>query len=238
MTFFGESDVGTHDIIHMAEHFFGYGKWDAPFWFIGPEAGIGKDGDDSLSSRYESWKRLECAPVVDCEKHHREFGFARWHDPPPPTQPTWRQLIRLLLTYKGMEPDLDAIRKYQREKWGSSNGETCVIELYGVPAPSMATPRDRTTFLSRRIERIRQEAAEHHPEFIVMYGTGQRDEWVKIANAAFDSGGLCRMDGTVAAIAPHPVTHGLGNEYWVNLGNRLRRATHETLRLPERANGG
>lgn len=32
------------------------------------------------------------------------------------------------------------------------------------------------------------------------------------------------MDGTVAAIASHPVTHGLSNEYWVNLRNALRRA--------------
>jgi hypothetical protein len=23
---------------HMAEHFFGYGRWDAPYWFVGPEA--------------------------------------------------------------------------------------------------------------------------------------------------------------------------------------------------------
>jgi hypothetical protein len=27
----------------MAEHLFGYGRWDAPFWFIGSEAGMGRD---------------------------------------------------------------------------------------------------------------------------------------------------------------------------------------------------
>lgn len=47
---------------------------------------------------------------------------------------------------------------------------------------------------------------------------------MKIAKAEFDSEGLGRMDGTVAAIASHPVTHGLSNEYWVNLRNALRRA--------------
>ena len=31
-----------------AEHLFGYGGWDAPFWFIGPEAGMGQDGTDNL----------------------------------------------------------------------------------------------------------------------------------------------------------------------------------------------
>jgi hypothetical protein len=132
----------------MAEHFFGYGRWDAPYWFIGPEAGMGKDGRDDLAARYESWTQLGCAPVVDCEKHHRGFGFTKWHKPHPPTQPTWRQLIRLLLAYKGMNTDLNSIREYQREKWGSSTGETCVIELCGISAPSMATQQDRTTFLS------------------------------------------------------------------------------------------
>jgi len=32
----------------MAEQLFGYGRWDAPFWFIGPEAGMGQDGTDNL----------------------------------------------------------------------------------------------------------------------------------------------------------------------------------------------
>jgi hypothetical protein len=30
------------------------------------------------------------------------------------------------------------------------------------------------------------------------------------------------MGHTVAAIVPHPVTRGLGNEYWVSLGHLLR----------------
>jgi hypothetical protein len=89
----------------MAEHFFGYGRWDAPYWFIGPEAGMGKGGTDSLIARYESWQKLGCGPVVDCEKHHRGFGFTKWHDPDPPTQPTWRQLIRVLLSFKGLSTD-------------------------------------------------------------------------------------------------------------------------------------
>jgi hypothetical protein len=34
------------ELAHMVEHFYGYGRWDAPFWFVGPEAGMGKDGRD------------------------------------------------------------------------------------------------------------------------------------------------------------------------------------------------
>ena len=32
----------------MAEHFFGYGRWDALYWFIGPEAAMDNDGIDSV----------------------------------------------------------------------------------------------------------------------------------------------------------------------------------------------
>jgi hypothetical protein len=28
------------ELDHMAEHFFGYGRWDAPFWFIDSEAAL------------------------------------------------------------------------------------------------------------------------------------------------------------------------------------------------------
>lgn len=212
------------ELVHMAEHFYGYGRWEAPYWFIGPEAGMGKDGKDDLAARYESWKKLGCAPVVDCEGHHRGFGFTKWHDPHPPTQPTWRQLIRLLLTYKGMSTTLDDIRAYQRDRWGRKNDETCVIELSGIPASNMRVLRDRVTFLSRRIERVRREALAHGPRFIVMYGTGQREDWKRIAGGDFNADRFHWMEGTVEAVSPHPVSRGIGNEYWETLGKRLRAA--------------
>lgn len=219
--------LDSPEIRYMAEHFYSYGRWDAPFWFIGPEAGMGKDDKDSLTARYESWKQLGCAPVVDCEMHHSGFGFAKWHQNRPPTQATWRQLILLLLAYKGMNPDLDDIREYQRDHWRRENGETCVIELSGLAVPSMQTPQDSTTFVSKRIERIRRaldslKEANRSPEFILMYGQGSRAEWEQIAGSSFDSTGLCMMGKTVAAIAPHPVAWGLGNEYWMNLGRIFR----------------
>lgn len=217
------SFVGT-ELAHMAEHFFGYGRWDAPYWFIGPEAAMDNDGNDSVLARCESWQHLGGAAVVDCAGHHRGFGMTKWHRHHPPTQATWRQLIRLLLAYKGMNPDLDDIRAYQRDHWGRENGETCVIELSGIPAPNMRVPRDRLSFLSRRVERIRQEILKHRPELVVMYGVGQRDDWERIAGGEFDTHGLHRMveTGTVTVMTPHPVSRGKGNEFWQELGRLLQ----------------
>jgi len=219
----GMSSQKDSELAAMAEHFYGYGRWDTPFWFIGPEAGMGKDGIDSIAARFESWQRLGGGGVVDCAAHHRGFGFTKWHDPRPPTQPTWRQLIRLLLAYKGEATGVEVIRTYQWHRWGSEVGETCVIELSGVPAPNMGIAQDRTSFLSRRIERIRQEALKNAPAFIVMYGQGNRGEWEQIAGSKFDANGICRMGNTIAATALHPVTRGLGNEYWVKLGQLMRK---------------
>jgi hypothetical protein len=103
------SFFGGTALAQMAEHFFGYGRWDVPYWFVGSEAGIAKSGD-GLSLRYESWKQLGCAPVVDCEKHHRGFGMTKWHRHHPPTHTTWRQLILSLYNAR-MKRDMDLFRE-------------------------------------------------------------------------------------------------------------------------------
>jgi hypothetical protein len=72
------------------------------------------------------------------------------------------------------------------------------------------------------MKRIREEMLIHLPEFVVMYGEGQRLEWEKIAGTKFDSNGLCRAGRTAVAVALHPVSLGLGNEYWTTLGRLLQ----------------
>jgi hypothetical protein len=224
--------LSPSELDFMTEHFYGYGRWDAPFWFIGPEPGGTKDGD-CLEKRYDSWKQLGFKPVIDCAAHHYGFEVTKWHQTHPPTQTTWRQLIRLLLSYKGMPTDIETIRAYQRDNWGSSVGETCVIELSGLASPNMRTPLDRTTFLSRRIECIRQEVRSNSPEFILMYGKRQRVEWENIAGGDFDIQGFRRLDSSLAVVAPHPVSHGTGNEFWEGLGRRLRAVVLNSRIRPE-----
>jgi hypothetical protein len=37
--------------LEMAQNCFGYGRWDAPYWFIGPEQGKGNDEPDDNTLR-------------------------------------------------------------------------------------------------------------------------------------------------------------------------------------------
>lgn len=48
-----------------AESWYGYGPWDAPYWFIGMEPG----GDDTHAS-YEAWEALGGHELIDCREHH------------------------------------------------------------------------------------------------------------------------------------------------------------------------
>jgi hypothetical protein len=92
---------------------FGWGRWDAPYWFIGPEPG---GDDDHLSP--EAWMRLGGTELIDRRHHHLGSNNLRWHDVRHPrAQRTWNNLIRLMLSYEGKQADdLNAVKVYQRDK--------------------------------------------------------------------------------------------------------------------------
>ncbi len=57
----------------MGVTWYGYGRWEAPYWFIGPEPGHAKDETDNLDERCNAWSRLGGTELIDCLDHHREF---------------------------------------------------------------------------------------------------------------------------------------------------------------------
>jgi hypothetical protein len=61
----------------------------------------------------------------------------------------------------------------------------------------------------------------YRPKLVVMYGTGQRHSWQAIAGV-FPPVGVAVSNGTIFAMTPHPVSYGLKNSYWEDLGNRFR----------------
>jgi hypothetical protein len=261
-----QQKLGEEQVLEMARRRFGYGRWDAPFWFIGPEEGIGPPGEDDAKKRAKVWRRL-CRPeVCDCRKFHRLLGVTKWHRdlPQPPLQSTWKPLMLLLFTIKmqleeeqekaimhGQGAQLSKalksrLRSYQRDKWGSSNGDTCVIELSALPAKNLKEGiKQRLIFLNedeidellqKRIAAIRERMKRYTPALIVMYGLRDEAHWKQIAGGAFSDGyiqgfraGIRESDSAVFVLTPHPAnTHGLTNAYWLELGTTLR-AKYPTL---------
>lgn len=225
----------TPEMKAMAGRWYGHGHWAAPYWFIGPEAGMDKEGGDTLQKRHRVWQEMDEGEVLDCIEYHKKLGITKFHEGAhPPTQPTWRKLIRVLLTYKrGLAPSLEDIRQYQKSHWATQNGESCVIELSGIPAPSTRTEQDRTQFQNQRIEVIRKRISEHRDEieFVLLYGKLRKKQWEKIAGGEFtmttlgarDSEAGFRRDGSLLIVYTlSPTTTGLGKDYWEELGFLIR----------------
>jgi hypothetical protein len=59
----------------MARSWFGYGRWAAPYWFVGIEP-----GGDELDECVHLWKREGEAELIDIAAHHEEFS-TDWFGP-------------------------------------------------------------------------------------------------------------------------------------------------------------
>lgn len=129
------------------------------------------------------------------------------------------------------EPADDASRRdYQRDRWGRSRrsiGETCVIELSGLPATSFKVARDRELCRQNRLRFIHARMVAVRFKFAVIYGRSQlkhgRNFWKDNAVLVRDSGNISALPFTTIAFAPEPTAPGLGNQYWLDLGRSLRR---------------
>jgi hypothetical protein len=215
------SQLETADgIPEMALRSYGYGRWDAPYWFIGPEQGQRRREKDDLRPRLEAWRKLGSSELCDCEEFHRAIHEHRWHRDGK-LQSTWRTLILLLMAFLNRRTDKESLRSYQRSEWGRTNGETCVIELSGLAANNQAAVRDRESFRQKRIEVIRERMIQNRPRLVLMYGRAQRQSWERIAGSSFPPHNVMVSNGVIFALTPHPVSHGRKNAYWEQLGKQL-----------------
>jgi ribosomal protein L44E len=218
--------------VQAAETWFGYGRWDAPYWFIGKEPG----GADDLE-QYASWLRLGGSELIDCRRHDLDCPSKRepgmWHGGErPPLQPTWRPLIAMVLAFEGAPVyDDAAVRRYQDERWGRTDGDTAVLELSAIAAPSLAhEDAMRLMNVPERIATFRRHLAETPPRFVVFYGLGMDpvhgvpylEHWSDIAQHALTIGEPVRVGQTVFVAERHPTAHGTTNEHWMDLGRRVR----------------
>jgi len=205
-----------------ARSWYGYGRWEAPYWFIGMEPG-GADEDAS----YEAWTDLGGGELIDCRAHHLRSDdpkWRRWHTGPrPPTQPTWRKLIQLFLSFEGTPTDIDAVGRFQREDWGSENGETALIEVSALHSPALGVNVDRAAFREGRIATIRERMGQYHPKFVVFYGLGYRAIYEHIAGSPFNEAGYTTSGSTLCVLVEHPAARpGKSAEWWIEKGLEIR----------------
>jgi hypothetical protein len=232
------------DLSEMARGSYGYGRWEAPYWFIGPEQGMGdherEDSESALEARVAAWIKLGRLDLNDCRKFHCEIGEKNWHcKEPVKLQKTWTPLLLTMMKFLDRPEDNESLRAYQRDQWGMLDEETCVIELSGLAAPKLKKAK-ANPFLPERIEAICQRMLTHRPELVVMYGRMQWKSWNAIAKAVTGRGfpddtehdlpktSFLVHGRTILCRTPHPSrpirvgTQYLVNEYWTRLGRKLR----------------
>lgn len=237
----------SDEALEMARTRYGYGSWDAPFWFLGIEERQGEAEGGELqadqqtkvnaaiealtTSRVEAWRALGGRELDDCREFHLRLGETRWHGEKAIPHPEWTGLERALFAYLGKETDRTSLLEYQRSKWGRKDGETCVLELAEPADTNHKTPRAREAFLRERIESIREKAREHKPAFLVLYGRtkGCQLAWAELTREAepieaSEAGfaDFARCGETMLAWVPHPASYGLKDRDWVEFGANLR----------------
>lgn len=223
---------GIHE---MAEGCYGYGSWTAPCWFIGPEQGM--SSNENIQRRVDAWVELGREELSDCCQFHMHIREMRWHGEPPKLQKTWKQLMLLLMAFRGTPLDLEVredktkLCRYQQDHWGRANDESCVIELSGLPAHcyessekqrhELFEPDQFDSIRQRRIAVIRKRILQYQPKLVVMYGLKEREYWERIASVAKEF--PPQTKGPIFTFATHPVSfQGVQNSYWTELGQRLR----------------
>ncbi len=243
------------DFWDLARHCYGYGNWQGHYWFIGPEQG---GSVTRIPKRAAAFRKLDgdTDGLCDCCEFHKEIfeaGDKDWcrQGKLPPLQSTWHYLLVTLLSYKNQitfeksndraarEIYLRPIKEYQRDEWGRSNGETCVIERSGVAYKSFKeSAAIRATFsdserqefdsvLRQRTEHITSQILKIGPDFVLIYSKSQYPHWKDLRSRGSKISGspneIFRVGRTLVAFAesrgknnPHP-------DPWFNLGQELRK---------------
>jgi hypothetical protein len=219
--------------------FYGYGRWDAPFWFIGMEEGGGNSSDE-IARRLSVWEELKGPELADLHEFHDRLGVTRHSGPTARLQRTWAALTRIALAAEGRPSRLDDVRRYQGTKLGSGTGQTAIIELLPLPSPSTKhwlyaestlpelASRDeyRRALAPHRIAHLRDKLLRHRPQLVVFYGIQYRSYWDSIAQTEvkkLDSLADARPTAhPLFVLAPHPASRGVTGEDYEKIGRLVR----------------
>jgi hypothetical protein len=234
--------------------FYGYGSYCAKAWFVGMEEGGGDDLQE-IQRRLTAWDTRGRRELEDLPAYHTDIKITRHIGPNARLQTTWSRLVRVFLASERLAPTRESVRAYQGARFGTSPGDTCVVELLPLPSPDAehwhnysdhsALPYLRTRgeyeehVRSARIEHLQQRLSDHTPRFVVFYGSGkeQMERWELLSGARFEPTPLdatfISKPGAVLLVAmKHPAEPtGIPNKYFDQVGLLISRAC-ETAGVP------
>jgi len=188
-----------------ADTFLGYGNQNGKFCFIGLEEGIGGSFEDcfkEVNSKITSWEKRGKKQLEDCRDFHLSLPFTKWHINPTKEQPTWRGIIRIILSYEEIPLKLNNTLSFQSERLGRLNDNHCMIELRPLPGKNMSSwfynkyskidyLKFRTTYTKhitpKRINLLREFINKNNFKHIIFFSSDSKTIklWEQIADEEF-----------------------------------------------------
>jgi hypothetical protein len=221
------------ELAHLLR-FIGYGRLNAPIWFLGVEEAGGSE--DNIRTR------LNFEPVLDLAAANRRLGFTKLDGERPVIQRTWRGMCCIMLRLSGHATDTEGIRRYQADRLGRSSGDTLLLEL--MPLPMRADddwgyetliPRyaSREAYYAavkpQRIDAIKNLIAQYLPRVVVAYGKSCWDEYKSLfPNATWSDVGQFRIGrnkNTLAVLTDQFVARTM-NDKWDEVAEIIRANAH------------
>ena len=207
-------------------------------------------GVAEVADRLRLWDERGRRELEDVDIFDASPDLGKWFTPRPPLQPTWRGLIRLILSAEGRATDAEAARAYQGTQLGRRTSNNCILELMPLPSPSIGDwmygvcstrpeLRDRQTYLAQvaavRIEHLRRRIHEHRPKAVICYSQSYQTWWEQIAGARFGAAGpssvqMIQADDTVFVMTKHPTYRGVNTDYFVRAGVAVSHAVRNQPR--------
>ena len=204
-------------LLRRMDEFFGYGRYESDYWFIGMEEG-GGNSIEEVEQRLARWVELGASELIDNYNFHktldsfksrngnvRRASYSEYFEGAIKTQPTWRKLIRILLNIEN--PDRvygnEDIRHYQAFNWGQLNSNNCLLDIFPLPSPDaehweynewseISFLRTRESYKSKlrdkRVATIRNRITRYAPKVVIFYSFG--DEYIRM----WEEVSACKFD--------------------------------------------
>ncbi len=194
--------INAASLRHWIDNFYGYGRWEAPIWFISHEDG-GGDLPEEVSEKldyFQSTHQSSAAPTLCDIREVYKHSTYRYEGPNPANylnlfdfrfgsrakvNGVWRNLIAFVHAYHG-KPGSDAL-EYQKKSFASH--DVALIKLLPLPSPNShawyyswldmpefpflkSRMRYEEHLYPTRIKKLLENIVRHKPELVLMYGMG------------------------------------------------------------------
>jgi hypothetical protein len=227
------------------DKFYGYGNYRGAWWLVGMEEGSTGTSEE-IVSRLDLWSSRGCRELEDVAMFASSAPpLSKWFTPRPPLQPTWRGLVRLILSAERRSTDAEAARLYQGNELGRADSNNCLLELLPLPSPSvdrwiyaehsgLPELRSRPEYLERiapkRVRHLQRRIQEHRPRAVIFYSRRYQPWWEQITGASFGAPvepgvQLVKTRDTLFVMTPHPTYRGLTSDYFAAVGRTIAAAT-------------